>query len=544
MSISGCNTDSGISEVLSVAEDRMDAAPDSVLRLIDTLDIDDIANEGVKARYALLYTQALDKNYIDVKDDSLVTVALTYYRNRGDDYHTMLAAYYRARILYNNADYTHAIYSILESEQLARQLNDTYYLARTNEVLADIYAATYNLPQEIKYRKKAVDYYKISGRSKNNLYALMDLSMAYANNKHYDMSKHLLDSLRFVVNEDDSIIIPYYIKCYMNLYLYNDKFAEAKSLYKILLKYGNYYRFSDYDYAKLSEIYAIDGKIDSAKIMIDLAIENMTEDDNLYVEYAKYKLFSINGDFNEALEKHERLYDKQDSMVRNTLSQSTVSAHRDFYITKTDKNVMLIKQICTWGIFIVSLLMTTVIFIFIIHREKIKRVRMEMDFRMSEIVAQRQEISHLNKQLETHKSNCSMLTVKVNELFGNHFKTLNLLCDEYYGKQDSDKTRLTIYKEIEKEIMKMCEPKEILRLENIVNEYKCNIVEKLRSQFPDMKETDVVFLTMIFAGLSPRAICIFTNNKIGNYYNKRQRLRAKIQESDSEYKELFLSNIA
>lgn len=50
MSISGCNTDSEVSEVLNVAEDRMDAAPDSVLRLIDTLDIDRIGGKALAVR--------------------------------------------------------------------------------------------------------------------------------------------------------------------------------------------------------------------------------------------------------------------------------------------------------------------------------------------------------------------------------------------------------------------------------------------------------------------------------------------------------------
>ena len=37
-----------------------------------------------RAKYALLRSMALDKNYIDVADDSLINVAVEWYSRRGD----------------------------------------------------------------------------------------------------------------------------------------------------------------------------------------------------------------------------------------------------------------------------------------------------------------------------------------------------------------------------------------------------------------------------------------------------------------------------
>ena len=49
---------------MSRAEQVMQSLPDSALRIIENIDTDDISRRSTRARYALLYSQALDKNYI------------------------------------------------------------------------------------------------------------------------------------------------------------------------------------------------------------------------------------------------------------------------------------------------------------------------------------------------------------------------------------------------------------------------------------------------------------------------------------------------
>lgn len=551
MSISGCNTDSGISEVLNVAEDRMDAAPDSVLRLIDTLDIDDIANEGVKARYALLYTQALDKNYIDVKDDSLVTVALTYYRNRGDDYRTMLAAYYRARILYNNADYTHAIYSILESEQLARQLNDTYYLSRTNEVLADIYAATYNIPQEIKYRSIASRLYKNIGYNDNYLYSMVALSRSYANNDNYDKSLNLLDSLNTGIRDTkDSLLIASLIKSYILVYLYrgDDRLGDhdrAKLRYDELQKYHGYYKYNNYDYSNLANIYIEKGYLDSAQHAINRAMDNRVDMYNdVSVKHSQYLLAKNNGDFLMALRLHEELFEKTDSFVRTILEQTAATAHKDFYKRESDMALLKAQNLKMYLIFCGIIAVIVLVSLYVIYREKLKRKNMEIDNIMNDIQTRRQNIELLSSEIDNQKMQSAQLSRLVKELFSDKFTTINQLCDEYFEKKDSDKIKYTIYSKVKSEILKLSNPDEIKKLEKAVNDCKDNIALKLRSQFPDMKEADLTFLVLVFSGLSQRAICLIMDIKLGNYYNKRQRLRCKILESTAKDKYIFLQNIS
>lgn len=74
----GCKQ-TDVTQVLDRAETCMAERPDSSLYLLRTLDKRHISGSLRKARYALLYSQALDKNYIDVDNDSLIRVAVDYF---------------------------------------------------------------------------------------------------------------------------------------------------------------------------------------------------------------------------------------------------------------------------------------------------------------------------------------------------------------------------------------------------------------------------------------------------------------------------------
>ena len=85
--------------------------------------------------------------------------------------------------------------------------------------------------------------------------------------------------------------------------------------------------------------------------------------------------------------------------------------------------------------------------------------------------------------------------------------------------------------------------KNIEELENIVNSYLDNILSRVKEQLPDLSRKDLTFLTYLYAGFSPRAVCIFTDIKIKNFYNRRSRLKERILSSDAPDKEYFASKI-
>ncbi|MBQ5750256.1 MAG: tetratricopeptide repeat protein, partial [Bacteroidaceae bacterium] len=73
-----CRTDNTSIQLLDQAETLMNVAPDTALALLDSIDSHRLGRAD-NARYALLRSQALDKNYIDITNDSLISIAVDYY---------------------------------------------------------------------------------------------------------------------------------------------------------------------------------------------------------------------------------------------------------------------------------------------------------------------------------------------------------------------------------------------------------------------------------------------------------------------------------
>ena len=135
------------------------------------------------------------------------------------------------------------------------------------------------------------------------------------------------------------------------------------------------------------------------------------------------------------------------------------------------------------------------------------------------------------------------LEAKVNALYESRLDTLNLLCNEYFEKSDSEKMKLILYNEVEKHILALRDPKSITELENIVNKFLDNILVKIKEQLAELTKKDLTFLTYLYAGFSPRAVCIFTDIKIKNYYQRRSRLKERILASDAPDKDFFVSKM-
>ena len=214
---------------------------------------------------------------------------------------------------------------------------------------------------------------------------------------------------------------------------------------------------------------------------------------------------------------------------REGVLKESIDIMRDDYdkqLNRSEENTRKVWQISA---IILSCVIIVSCIAFIIARRRLIRKRKEIE-----------ELSMLISERTEHNIE---LKAKVDALYGSRLDTLNMLCNEYFEKNESEKVRLTLYNEVEKHILALRDSKNIGELENLVNTYLDNILAKVRNQLPELRRKDLTFLTYLYAGFSPRAICIFTDIKIKNFYNRRSRLKERILTSDAPDKEYFASRI-
>ena len=124
--LAGCNDPKPVTDALHRAEALMNEYPDSAWAVLNTLSPDAMGQSRTRVHYALLYTQAQDKTYRDETNDSLISIAVDYYRHTDDARRRFLSYYYKGRVSFNAKDYLTATSCYMEAEQLADAVGDDY----------------------------------------------------------------------------------------------------------------------------------------------------------------------------------------------------------------------------------------------------------------------------------------------------------------------------------------------------------------------------------------------------------------------------------
>ena len=144
--ITGCRKQYPVEEKLLQAETVMNEYPDSALNLLKGIAQPELQTQAHHARYALLYSQALDKNYIDLTSDSLINIAVDYYKDRDDVRAKFFSFYYLGRIYTNANNPTQATLAYMEAEQLVDELGDDYATGLLYNQMGTIYEGTEKVP--------------------------------------------------------------------------------------------------------------------------------------------------------------------------------------------------------------------------------------------------------------------------------------------------------------------------------------------------------------------------------------------------------------
>ena len=93
--------------------------PDSALSVLDSIDRSLLTTKRLKAHHALLHAMALDKNYIDVSDDSIARVAVDYFSKHGPAKYEARSLYYLGLAYYYQGEYNKAIVELTKAEKVA-----------------------------------------------------------------------------------------------------------------------------------------------------------------------------------------------------------------------------------------------------------------------------------------------------------------------------------------------------------------------------------------------------------------------------------------
>lgn len=155
------------------------------MKALKTIEPSELTRDAHQARYALLYSQAQDKNYIDLTNDSLINIAVDYYRHTDEVGYKFLSYYYKGRIHYNAQAYPEAMLAYLKAEQLTDDWGNDYYAGLLYREMAFIYRRYYDFPKALEYIQRACAYFERADKTIHSLWEEMTIASI-----HREMNNH------------------------------------------------------------------------------------------------------------------------------------------------------------------------------------------------------------------------------------------------------------------------------------------------------------------------------------------------------------------
>ncbi|MBR3983989.1 MAG: hypothetical protein IKJ92_03395 [Bacteroidaceae bacterium] len=544
--LSGC-TQREMIDKLEYMETRIEANADSVCSVLTAMDSLRLRGEA-RALHALLYSQALDKCYIDIARDSIIGVATRYYRKGDDPLRALQALYYHGRVMENAKEYHQAIALYTEAERYADEVEDPYIQGLLYAHLGALYSRDINYKNALDYNKKAYEYYEKAGLTRLQHIRLRDIGLIYLLMERVnDAEECLKKSLGWAYKNQDKKLCKTSMESLLYLYYITEDTASTRKLYA-----GKEYELCKdvlEDDLYLVDYFAIKQDADRAKMHLEQTwLRANTISDTIKAYQAASHMHKRLGNYKEALDYHIELLRIQNEELRHTLEQPLLAAQRDFLQNQNELTELKLQKSRQAIFFICVVAILAIAIIIIVSRTRARKKREELDGYVNltedlkrSLYNKEEAISRMGAQLQQHDEQARTMSTRLADLMRGRYELLNELTNTYYETSGSKADREAIYQKVKKAIDRMAgNRKEMLELESIVNEYCDNAMAHIHAELPELPYDDTVLLCYIYAGFSAKAIHLFTKNSISNIYSRKSRLREHIKQSDAPHRQQLL----
>ncbi len=423
--LTACGENVRNSQLLERAETIMNDSCDVALSMLqDSINPKTLTTERGRAIYAVLLSQALDKNYIDLTSDSIIAPAVKYFANGDNPHYAMLTHYYHGKILLNQNKLSDAIIYCTKAVDFAKELNYDFYLGLIYGTIAKTYSLTHNHNESIKYSNLSYLHFSKVNKEPHKKYAYFSLAIAHNNNRDFYQSKsihkELIDSATL---KCDTAFLLEVLESYSHLLWNNQKSIESKQILKKLQ--NNYkYQLSATSLAHLADIYTKENNQDSASYYLFLAKTNANcLKDSIAIMLADYNNALTNKDYKKALSLQEEQINDLNASTEDIWEQSVMTLQRDYFESQA-KNANLEVESKKNQIILIVIISVAILFIaiFIIYalrmrnkaqKEKINRILNEHYQSQNLISNAENRISELETLLENETDKSQRL---INEL--------------------------------------------------------------------------------------------------------------------------------
>jgi len=500
------------------ADELMGTAPDSALHILQRLKPEKYKHNPNRALYALLMSQALDKNDIKVESDSLIRFATSYYT----DTQPLRAAYayfYLARCENNQGNKKEQALALFKAQEFASKCQDYKLQGLIYGDKADMYQSQSQPDSVILYNKLCFSAFEKIKDIRNEGLASIGIGNGFCAKDEYDSAKFyygLAEKITMPLHED---AIP------SSIYKHLSRIAYLQKNYQLALHYLRLTPITNiaaYDYNKwylIGRIFVKSGQLDSARIYLN----KVQDPGKMVIDYYQLwqEFYEKQGRLPEALYFANRIIEVKDSIQEHTLSSSFAGLEKKYQFERLAvENKSLIIENKQNGIIllVVLLLLSLVCIVFLFWRIKTNRQQM---------IVQKQLLKQEKTLMKTEKENNILLQ---KQMTMQHVLLKNV---EQYRSQA---VKRPVYAEDNRLPNQKITPITTLHEELIahIDVVYPNISARLAENFPNLTKRDILVCCLLLGNFDTGMIATILEVKSESVNVHRGRLRKKLQLQNSE----------
>lgn len=305
---------------LDTADSLMERRPDSALVLLQQVDTSCLTSRHTRARYAMLMSMALDKNYIDLKDFHVLQPAIDYYENHGTATEQLRTFYYQGRIYENRGNMSQAILMHQKALERGRTSADIPTKARACCAQIKPYLQLMSFEKAIEVGKLALFYNRQAKRMDSYALCLIHLANTYTLKKdRHNTWKYLNECRKLWPYLSKQRKLEFYNNSLIAVY----KFSVEDSILKNIQKYKSNVPIVYWDNLTLAAAYAQAGYYEKARIYLsryESFQKNLIDDIRYYS--ILYTVCQHQRNYKEANEAYVRFNELNDSINKIALKES------------------------------------------------------------------------------------------------------------------------------------------------------------------------------------------------------------------------------
>ena len=512
-------------DTLRDVESYIEEHPDSALVVLEKIDVEELSGKEERAKHALLYSMALDKNYIDKTDFEVLQPAIDYYEDNGTATDKLRTYYYQGRIHHNRGDEAAAMESYVKAINIGENSDDILTKARLYVAQGNIYNSLYRWDNAINANLQAAEYFFHMSKIDSYVNCNLKACNGYIQNDDYDNAQRILDKCSNYIDEVSNERLSLYYAAQLTLQIQTE---DNRNISTTIYEYFKSVPDANRNHLTIANAYIAIGENNKALDILEGRDYSSNNSKEMKYYATLVAIYENLHNYQLAHEANKKFYELHDAHVYSVFEQDTQFVEERYNLEMQKAKESVAKNRLT--IIVLSCIVALLISLYILNliRKQLKRSRVENAQLLSEKALYEQMYNEVVTERDALNEMIANNSIKdeAMEIIKKRLGVLNTIIVSHLSAKDTDIKRAN---------------EELERLIANRNDFIKSTRLTLEENYPHffaylhdkgLEEFEIDFCCLYAIGLKGKEIKAYTN--LSRHYKDSSEVRQKLGLSESD----------